>query len=51
MLKNIFFFLAKNVYAYCVKTAVFFSFFFFFFEELGQLMHFPAKYIYEAAVL
>lgn len=23
----------------------------FFYEELGQLMHFPAKYIYEAAVL
>lgn len=27
--KYFFFFLAKNVYAYCVKTAVFFSFFFF----------------------
>lgn len=46
-----FFLLAKNVCAFCVKTAVFFVGFFFFYKELGQLMHFPAKYIYEAAVL
>lgn len=44
-----FFLLAKNVCAFCVKTAVFFVGFFY--KELGQLMHFPAKYIYEAAVL